>query len=619
MCGIVGWCNLSRDISGEKSIVEEMTKALSHRGPDDDGYYISSNVLFGHRRLSIMDPEKGAQPMEIVHKGNSYVIVYNGELYNAGEIKKSLTLLGHSFDTNCDTEVVLRSYIEFEEDCCRLFNGIFAFAIFDMGKNKVFLARDHFGVKPLFYHFDGRSLFFSSEIKGLLKHPQITPRINKNSIAQIFLMGPARIPGSGVFENISELLPANYISFDGNLQMQEYYRIRALEHKDDFEDTSYKVKVLLEDSIKRQLVSDVGISSFLSGGLDSTIITAVAARELKSQGERLKTFSLEFKGNEKNFTSGDFQGSLDTPWIVEASQYYQTDHEFISQSYSSEENMADFLKISMLARDLPGMGDIDSSLYFFCKEVKKQRKVALSGECADEIFGGYPWFYRETPQKLGDGPANFPWNGNFDLRKKVLRKEILEQLHADEYVQNAYEEMIRRAPILPDEPLIEQRKKQLHYINFYYFMANLLERKDRMSMYTGLEVRVPFCDPWLLEYVYNIPWGLKYFGNVEKAILRSAFKDQLPESIYARKKNPYPKTYDPKFDKTARILITEILENPNSKISAIVDVDYIKSLIKDVSNPSLPWYGQLMDLSRMFTYLVQIEQWLSHYQINIKI
>lgn len=599
MCGFVGWYNDKENIKKYKKMIKKMNKSLKHRGPDDHQYDISDHLLLGHNRLSIIDLKNGVQPM----KYKNYTIVYNGEIYNTNEIKKLLIEKGYTFTTTSDTEVLLKGYICFKEKILNMIEGIYAFAIYN--QEELFLARDRFGVKPLFYSHMGNDFLFASEIKAILKSKIVKPIITKDSLSQLLSLGPSRVPGSGIFKDIYELRPAHYLTYkDGQINIQRYWNVASKEFNDTFEESVIKTRELLTDSIKRQMVSDVPIACFLSGGLDSSIITAVVS---KNYDDVLKTFSIDYEDNNKYFKGNAFQISEDKSFIDIMRKTFSTNHYF---EIISQRKLAKLLKKSVVARDYPGMADIDSSLYWFSKQIKKEVKVALSGECADEIFGGYPWFYNEKIRKRD----NFPWIDSLDERNNLLKEELKDKLKLKDYVSKTYEDIIKEIPEDSDE------FKKLLYINMIMFMPTLLERKDRMTMMASLEARVPFADTKLIEYLWNVPWEYKFYHNKEKGLLREAFKDILPNEIFDRKKNPYPKTHHPKYTKIVTKMLRKRLKRKNNIIYKIFDKDKIRELIEtNGSSFKTPWFGQLMTGPQLLAYLYQFDVWADKYKIILEI
>ena len=613
MCGIAGWINFNRDISKEKIIVQNMTKTLEKRGPDDEGYFFSKHAALGHRRLVVVDPKGGAQPMIKTIGGNKYVIVYNGELYNTEDLRRILISEGYSFESYSDTEVLLISYVHWGLNCVKYINGIYAFAVWNDSDNKVFMARDPLGVKPLFYTIKGNSLVFGSEIKTLLAHPYVEPIVTREGLTEIFALGPARGLGSGVFKDIHEVPPAHYMIYDKDgLKVKEYWKLKCNIHTEDENTTADHVKSLLIDAVKRQLVADVPVCTFLSGGLDSSIISAVAAFEFKKKGLTLDTYSIDYENNDTFFESNEFEPTSDKEWALKMSKYIGSNHYNI---VNSSKDLAQALLDSVRASDLPGMADIDSSLYLFCKEIRKHATVALSGECADEIFGGYPWFRR--PEDIY--ADTFPWSKSVGARKQLLSDQ-LKSLDLEGYLNEEYQKSIKQVPHLDGEAKLEHRMRELFYLNMKWFMITLLNRKDRMSMSNSLEVRVPFADYRLVEYAFNIPSEIKFCNNREKGILRKALRGILPNDVIDRKKSPYPKTHNPEYTKIVQNWMQGILDDKSSPILDLIDKEAIKTLIETGgSSFKEPWFGQLMRGPQLLAYLIQVNTWLKEYNVKIEL
>lgn len=615
MCGITGWIDWEEDLTQNRPILEKMTKTLEARGPDAYGYWVSARAGIGHRRLVVVDPEGGKQPMIRQIGDRFYVLTYNGELYNTDEIRKELISKGYRFHSYSDTEVVLVSYLEWGPACVERFNGIFAFGVWSEFEQSLFLARDRMGVKPLFYIKRGDSFLFGSELKALLAHPKVPAEINEEGLAEIFGLGPAHTPGNGVYRGIKELRPGCCLCYDRNgIRIQKYWELQSMPHTDNLETTTAKVRELVEDSIERQLVSDVPVCTFLSGGLDSSIISAVAADRYRKQGKSpLVTYAIDYIDNEKFFKASDFQPNSDQYWSSRMSEFLNTTHRRV---LIDTPQLADALNNAAIARDLPGMADVDSSLYLFCQEIKKGATVALSGECADEVFGGYPWFHR--PETVN--ADTFPWSLSTELRNLILAPQIKNKLNIDEYIHFRYQEALDEVPRLTEENELEARRRELFYLNIHWFMALLLERKDRMSMASGLEVRVPFCDHRLVEYVWNIPWGMKSWNQREKGILRRAMRGLLPEEIISRKKSPYPKTHNPSYLQLVSSRLLSILANPDSPILNLIDQEKVMQMIKTKGEDfQRPWFGQLMTLPQLFAYLIQVDTWLRSYKVRISL
>lgn len=601
MCGISGMIGLE---AGDAT-VEKMLGTMSRRGPDSSGIYRHGQAVLLHARLAVIDLQGGRQPMVLNHQGETYGIVYNGELYNTEEVRQRLLRAGHRFLGHSDTEVVLHAYAEFGADCLQQLNGIFAFGVWEETKKRLFLARDRIGVKPLFYSSQAGGFVFASEIKTILAHPDIKARLDETGARQLLLLGPGRLPGSGVLKDIREIEPGWYGYYENNrLLLTQYWKLTDREHTHSFLETSDYVRYLVMDAIRRQMVSDVPVGTFLSGGLDSSIITAVCARELHSRGARLHTFSVDYLNNDLYFQENAFQPDSDNGYISLMQQHLQTRHHW---SVLTPEDLVGALEAATIARDLPGMADVDFSLLVFSGHIRREVKVALSGECADEIFGGYPW-YRDPKIRSGNG---FPWAQNTAFRTAFLNPAL--QQGADDFVMDAYTQTCRESDVLPGTNPQERRMKEMVNLNFRWFMQTLLDRKDRMSMYHGLEVRVPFCDYRIAEYLYGVPWEMKDYQGREKGLLRHAMEGLLPEKVLYRKKSPYPKTFDPAYEQLVSDRLRHVLEE-SSPLWHLVPRNAAEALLSGES--PWPWYGQLMRRPQTIAYLLQLDFWLRHYSIE---
>ena len=604
MCAIAGCIHLT----ASQHTLRKMLNTMERRGPDGQGIYQAGDCILLHSRLAIIDPQGGRQPMTLEYGQEEYTLVYNGELYNTLEIRRALEGEGHHFLGHSDTEVVLHAYAQWGAECVNRFNGIFAFGVWERKAERLFLARDRIGVKPLFYSQLGNGLLFASEIKTLLCHPGMKAELDAQGAYQLLLLGPGRIPGSGVFHGVRELEPGWWGCYQENhLDLHQYWKLLDCPHPDSFEETCEKVRYLVTDAIKRQMVSDVPIGTFLSGGLDSSIISAVCAREMGERGEKLPTFSVDYLNNEKYFQPGKFQPNSDDAYIEIMQKAIHSDHHW---TVLTPEDLAGELENATIARDLPGMADVDFSLLAFCREIGRNVKVALSGECADEIFGGYPW-YRDPEVRA---KAGFPWSQTTAQRAKLMTGRLARLGSPEEFVMDACLDTCRNSDILPDNSPAEIRMKEMVNLNFRWFMQTLLDRKDRMSMYFGLEVRVPFCDYRIAEYLYSVPWEFKDYKGREKGLLRHAVRDLLPEEIVMRKKSPYPKTFDPRYEQLMEGRLQKVLEEKENPLFCLIDRENLIAFLSQESQ--WPWYGQLMRRPQTMAYLLQIEFWLRHYQVD---
>lgn len=614
MCGIAGFynpkMNYSENPKNNINILNNMIKTMKMRGPDANGYSIINSCCLAHTRLSIIDIENGSQPMTIRHNENTYHIIFNGEIYNHKIIRKKLKDKGFVFNSNSDTEVIGYAFVHWGADFVKELNGIFAIAIYDEFYNTLYLFRDHFGVKPLYYTQIGDTIIFASRIDTLFEYPRVRPSLSMDGFNEIFTLGPAKTYGHGVFSGIDELLPGQYYIISPYYKIKKiYYRIESKPHEDDEATTVEKTRQLLIDSIKQQMISDVPICTFLSGGLDSSLVSSVCAKNI-DEPEKLKTYSFDFYDNDKHFVSNSFQKSLDKPYIDIMIEYLNSDHTYLKCGSS---DMYSMLYDSVDSRCLPTMADIDSSLLFFCKKVSMNHKVTLTGECADEIFGGYPWFHRNE-MIYSDA---FPWMPDLSFKKSLLNPEFAAALHMEKYVRNAYNKTISEINILPEDCAHETKLKQICYLNIRWFMQTLLDRMDRTSMNYGLEARVPFADKNIVDYVFNVPWKLKIKNNQPKYLLMKASEGLLPNEIIYRAKNPYPKTYNPEYEKILIARMREIINDSASPIKSYLNINAINSFLDSPKEYGKPWYGQLMAGPQMIAYLIQIDYWMRKYSLSL--
>lgn len=607
MCGIAGILSSDIDLRGEKLLVEKMGKTLKKRGPDAAGLYLTPEVALVHRRLSVIDVENGAQPM---HFGK-YVIVYNGEIYNTDEVRNELEGFGYRFDTHCDTEVVLKAYDKWGNESVKKLNGIFAYAIYDKKENSLFACRDRIGVKPFFYNKTKNTFSFASKIDTLLCQPYVKSAVDEEGLYEIFMLGPAKTIGKAIFKDICELPPAFCLTYkNGEIKTYPYWKLEAKEFDENEETAAEHTYLLVKDSIERQLVSDVPLATFLSGGLDSSIISKIASDIYNKSGKTLDTYSVDYTDNDKYFKKSLFQPNKDSDYIDVISSYIGSNHHNI---VLNNVDVANALEEAVIERGVPGFVDIDSSLMLFCKEVKKDFTVCLSGECADEIFAGYPWYHKK--EILFENV--FPWARNTNIRQRILKNGFLSD--GEEYLQSAYKNTLKNISYLESDDKINKRMREMFVLNLNWFMQTLLARKDNMSMASSLEVRVPFCDYRLVEYAYNMPWNIKALDGREKGILRKAFENDLPKEIAWRKKSPYPKTHNPAYFARVKELLAIALTDKSTPLMDWIDIDNLYLLLRNPDSLPEPWYGQLMGIPQIAAYIYQIYAWIKHYNVEFEI
>ncbi|MCC3770623.1 asparagine synthase (glutamine-hydrolyzing) [Streptomyces sp. UNOC14_S4] len=568
MCGIVGRVDFDRDLRSEWADFRRAVDTMGCRGPDAEGMWLEQHVALGHRRLAVIDLVGGAQPMVAEEDGHVLAaLTYSGEVYNFRELRTELEGRGHLFRTRSDTEVVLRAYLEWGAACAERLNGMYAFAVWDARKEELLLVRDRLGVKPLYYAETPSGVLFGSEPKAILESGLVEPVVTVEGIAEA--LSVVKTPTHAVFRDIHEVRPGHIVRVHRNgVAPQRYWALEARPHTDDLATTIATVRELLTDTVKRQLVSDVPLSTLLSGGLDSSAVTGLAA----AQGP-IRSYDVDFAGYTENFTPSTMRSSSDAPYVADVVRHLGNDH--VSLVLDTGDLMDTDVRSAVLrARDLPlSVGDLDTSLYLLFRAVRERSTVALSGEAADELFGGYRWFHDEDAVHAG----TFPWlvvmGPNARGEGGLLDRAFMEKIDVPGYVRQRYAEALAEVPRLEGETGLERRMREIGHLHLTRMVAWLLDRKDRMSMASGLEVRVPFCDHRLVEYVFNTPWSMKTFDGREKSLLRAAASHVLPRSVVDRKKSPYPVTQDPTYTQAVRKELRALLADPDAPIAPFLDRD----------------------------------------------
>ena len=539
-------------------------------------------------------------------------IAFDGVIYNSEELKRELRGRGVKFTKGDALEICLKGYREYGGDFFRKINGAFALALWDGKKRRTVFCRDKIGIKPLYYTRIRNKIFFGSKIQDVLEKSGIDAVVTKEGLCEIFALGPAKSRTNNIFQHIEEVLPAQYIVFEsGKTEKSRYWQLESHVHEDTFPETVEKTAWLIKDAVKRQMQADVPICTFLSGGIDSSLVTAICAKELKKQGQQLDTFSFDFEGNQKYFKANAFQPSQDRPWVEKMVQYAGTKHRYLE---CDNEDLVSYLYKAVDAADLPCMADVEGSMLYFCEQTVKERKVVLTGEGADEIFGGYPWFYKEE----SFARRAFPWSFDMKTRQTLLLDEWIERLPMEEYAREAYEKTIADTPVLEGEKGREKRRREIAYLNLKWFMATLLDRMDRPSRYCNLDARVPFADERIVQYLWNVPWDMKYKNHTVKGLLRFAGEGLLPKDILWRKKSPYPKTYNPFYEKMLGEELKGVLARQDAPVKQFLDAEKVNRFLSSPSDYGKPWYGQLMAGPQMLAYMLQVNYWLEKYKIKIK-
>ncbi len=577
MCGIAGWADLARDVAPQKDSVEAMVRTMACRGPDAAGLWAGRHALLGHRRLSVIDLDGGRQPMverPAGDNGPSVALSYSGEVYNYPELRTQLQSHGHKFRTSSDTEVVLRAYMQWGPEFVERLNGMFGFALWDERAERLQLVRDRLGIKPVYYARLGAGVLFGSEPKALLAHPDVTAAVDAQGLADI--LGLVKSPGITPFAGISEVPPGCVVTLDrGGVRTRRYWKLRRQETSDDLDTAARTVRELLEDTVARQMVADVPLCSLLSGGLDSSLLTALACEQV-GDGARVRSFAVDFTGSDTDFRSSEFRPERDAPYALETARHLGTDHQVIE--LSTDELTHDSAREAVLrAHDLPlSFGDVDTSLHLLFRTIRQHSTVALSGESADEVFGGYLWFH--DPQAIA--AQQFPWLSRMQLiTHDLLAPQFRAATGFTAYGEDCYRRALGEVEHLPQDSAAERRMREISHLNLTRWLPVLLDRKDRLSMAASLEVRVPFCDHRLVEYVYNLPWDVKSPGGIPKGLLKHAAADLLPRSVLDRKKSPYPTTAHRFYEKDLRTRIQSLLNRRDAPVFQVVDAAALARLL----------------------------------------
>lgn len=610
MCGIVGWVDWKRDLRFETSALLKMTRTMALRGPDDEGVWVSERAAFGHRRLSIIDLRGGSQPMAVQEGDNLLAVVtYGGEVYNFRELRAELIEHGHEFRTRSDTEVVLRSFVHWGLEAFAKLNGMFAFAIWDARRQELWLVRDHLGVKPLYYYLTETGLVFGSEPKTILANPGAVAELDSSGIAEIFAVASAPTPGHGVYRDFRQVKPGHALRIsERGISDNCYWSLPARPHGDAPDRAVVHVRELLEDIVERQMISDVSLGSLLSGGVDSSAVSALAARKLGSE-RRLSTFSVDFPESASVFRSSAWHDSLDEPYAQEVAHHVGAHHTTV---LVGPEDAQKYEEVVLRARDFPGWGEMDISLYLLFAQIRERATVVLSGEAADEVFGGYPYFHDERAVEY----QGFPWMRGRSAPSILLRRDVDEAVEPSKYTRERYHEALAEAPSLTGESTSDARLRKVGYLALTRWLPALLERNDRMSMAAGIEARVPFCDHRLVEYVWTLPWSAKNLEGPEKALLRHAVADLLPASVLARRKSAFPANPNTRYLRSLRERAEDLLATPNAPAFELVDPLKVRSYLE--GGVPLPSPRSASSETAGLSFLLNLDQWLRTYRVSIR-
>lgn len=604
MCGIAGWVDFTRDLSTESVLVAAMTERLRSRGPDSSGTWLSRRAALGQRRLAVIDPAGGRQPMVTTRSphGAPIVLTYSGEVYNFRQLRSQLVLRGHRFHTRSDTEVVLRSYVEWGIAAVDRMRGMFAFAVWDGDRRELLLVRDRMGVKPLYYHRYPGGLLFGSEPKAILANPLFTARMSEQALPMLFnsrLTPPGETPLLG----LAEVRPGHVVRLtEQDCVESRYWSLASHAHTDDLSRTVDTVRGLLTEIVTEQLVADVPLCVLLSGGLDSSVAAALAGENLKS----LRTFSVDFAGAGADFRPTTLRPERDSPYARLAASHLGTDHHEV---VVDDERLLAALPLARRARDLPSLGQFDASMLELFRAVRETSTVALSGEAADEVFGGYPWFHDQDAV----WSDTFPWLGDGLRLTDYLTPDAKARIRPREQERDLYKTLLAEVPRLAGESAPQARMREALYLSMQAPLGLLLDRADRLSMAVGLEVRVPFCDHRLVEYMWNVPWAVKTADGREKSLLRMAFADRLPREVLTRRKSAYPASFSPGYAATVVAGVRALARDHDSPLADVLDARQIEELVTAADRPSMVHANH----AHVLIPLLEADKWLRELRVTM--
>ncbi|MFG2986820.1 asparagine synthase (glutamine-hydrolyzing) [Streptomyces sp. NPDC048258] len=625
MSAIAGWVDFERDLSPEAAVVETMAATLAHRGPDGQGIWIEGHAALAHRRLALLDvTETGQQPAVFATEGGTTVAVLtlDGAITNHPELRAELASKGHRFTGGGDGETALHAYLEWGTDFLTHLEGLFAIALWDVRSQELLLARDRLGVKPLSYYPTPAGVLFGSEPKAILAHPYVAPIVDADGLRELF--AHSRKPGTSVYRGMREVVPGHVLVVRRpGTREQRYWSLPARQHTDSLEDTITTVRGLLADAVASHLRADVPVGAMLSGGIDSSALTALAHRTLTGAGGGpLQSFSVNFTGYTENFEPHPTMRSTpDAPYAALASQHIGSQHREIlldTAALTDPEVHAAALR----GQDAPSpLGDMDVSLIQFFARLREAGFAAvLSGETADEVFNGYFWAY--DPQHSNS--QTFPWV-NFErshdaaaggLGTSMIDRQLRKELDFLGYADQHYRDALTEVPHVEGDTPAERRAREVTYLALTRWAPTHLDRADRMSMAHGVQLRPPFCDRALVEYVYNVPAALKRVDGVEKSLLRSAVADLLPDAVLHRKKSAYPTTQEAAYGDFVRRRFVELATDRGAAVAGLLDTSASADALTADGSPQ----GAFAWVERASMEMVlQLETWLTEYRIDLRL
>ena len=592
MCGIAGIVDFRGGAGRHINDTKKMVDVLSLRGPDEVGFWRDEFACLGHSRLAIIDPSSGQQPIGLKTKTDSMWMVFSGEIYNYLELAGELRQTGYRGSGSSDTEVLLEGFRQHGVDFVKKLRGMFAIALWDGTRKKLWLIRDPLGVKPLYFTMKGGAVAFGSEPKALLISGLVSRRVNSSGMQSLLSMWPYKAVNQSIFADIGEVSAAEVIEFTGaGKKSWRYWDLAEDGKSSSYEDAVSETREILNGVMEMQSRSDVGMAFSLSGGLDSTALAFLHA-ELDPKSS-MRTYSMGFHNPDEAFAKSAFRPELDEPYIKAAVSCLGSKHQHFSYG---EKEIFEAIKHSLRSRDLPDTGDLDSTLFLFFRDIAEAgEKVCISGEGADEIFGGYPW-----PSKAAAQIDAFPWSGLLNFWPGALSEQVNRRLCLPEFERKSFEQSIKNAPKFEKEGDIGANQRLISYLELKLFLGGQLDRMDRASMANSVEVRVPYCDHVLVQHVWQLEMKHKTTGQA-KQLLRDAAPIGVPQTIRERAKASYPTMGSRRYQSELEGAVLSILEDQDWALSGWLDrqniLDAIDGKIDTGTRPNV-WMSRLLALYR---------------------
>lgn len=605
---------ISQENANAQRTAAAMSEALRRRGPDTSAFHHFPHGSFCYGGLSCghIQPDIPCEPQPAVKRLHDagYVLLCDGFFTNLPSLREELNRVHVITDGLTQEELLLCAFIRFGADFVRKLSGGFAVVIYDEKRNLLYLFRDPLGLRPLFYTMAGQTLVFASEPKGLLAHPDVKAQIDTAGLNELLSMGPAHTPGNTVFHNIFEVKPGHYICYGSKTRLNavRYHQFVIEEHKDSYEDTVERVGTLLDRSLEASSAANEPFAALLSGGLDSSVVSAKLAA--LHSGSPITTYSFDFAGSAKYFKANSFQPSLDAPFVEKMQSALGSSHTTLT---CGNAELFDYLVPSVDAHDAPAMADVDSSLLYFCSQVAGKHRIVFTGECADELFCGYPWYHKPEMYRA----CTFPWTRDISFRKQLLKEDLTERLHMEEYIAAQYQSACAELGIDGSNTPEELLHRRTFYLTVRFFMQTLVDRTDRAAAYNGMDARVPFADLALAEYLFNVPYEMKTKDGEVKHLLRACTRGLVPDEIRLRQKSPFPKTYDPGYESFLVSALQKVLSDSSSPLLSLVDEKKLSEFCYNPKDLGQPWFGQLMAGPQLMAYYLQINDWMLRYNVDI--